>query len=71
MLQVAQRLMSQPGLTGLDGPTISPMYSSNAGQNGSATKAGFYDCLICVPKKQIYSAVKEIRKVGSIPFAHV
>lgn len=62
--EVAQRLMSQPGLTGLDGPTISPMYSSSAGQNGSAAKSGFYDCLICVPKKQIYSAVKEIRKIG-------
>jgi ATP phosphoribosyltransferase len=60
--EVAQKLLDSPGLGGLSGPTISPVYSPDA--QGRATEDGVYACVICVPKKKLYDSVKEIRKVG-------
>lgn len=60
-LQVAGRLLEQPRLCGLQGPTISPIY--NKTDDGSIGECGYFDCTICVPKKEIYAAVKGVRQV--------
>jgi len=62
-MQVAQKLLDQPGLSGLQGPTISTVY--NKTEDGTIGPCGYFDCTICIPKKQIYAAVKGFRQVGS------
>lgn len=62
-MQVAQKLLDQPGLRGLQGPTISTVY--NKTEDGTIGPCGYFDCTICIPKKQIYAAVKGFRQVGS------
>lgn len=59
--QIASRLLEAPGLQGLAGPTISPVYVK--GQAGEPTPA-VYAAIICVRKKELYQAVKSIRSVG-------
>ncbi|KAI7837227.1 hypothetical protein COHA_008916 [Chlorella ohadii] len=59
--EVSQRLLSAPGLAGLSGPTVSRVYT--LGPDGRA-QPHLYAAVICVAKKQLYPAVKEIRKVG-------
>ncbi len=58
----------------LQGPTISPVYSSVPGDNGSANvvaQQGFYAATICVPKKLLYQSVKELRQVNLLrPMCH-
>eukprot|EP00775_Hariotina_reticulata_P002546 gene2546-2849_t len=62
---VASLLMQEEGLRGLQGPTISPVYSLEPGNGGStAAKHGFYACVICVNKKKLYPSVKAIQKLG-------
>jgi hypothetical protein len=34
-----------------------------AGGDSSAAQHGFYACVICVPKKKLYSSVKALQKV--------
>lgn len=60
--EVAALLMAQPGLQGLQGPTISPVYGPADG--GAAVTHGFYACVICVKKKNLYPSVKAIQKIG-------
>lgn len=60
--QVASRLIKAPGLEGLQGPTISPVYSTNG--SNTAAQHGFYAATICVRKKQLYAAVKALQKLG-------
>ena len=46
------------------GPTVSPVYTrSESGGGGVHAEHGFYAAVICVAKKQLYPAVKEIRRV--------
>ncbi|PSC74780.1 ATP phosphoribosyltransferase [Micractinium conductrix] len=59
--EVSLRLLALPGLAGLSGPTVSPVYTLNG---GGAAEPHFFAATICVPKKQLYPAVKEIRRVG-------
>ena len=59
--EVSQRLF-EAGLGGLQGPTVSPVYTREP--NGSAAVHGFYAAVICVPKKELYPAVKALRKIG-------
>lgn len=59
---VASRLMSCAGLKGLQGPTISPVYTMDGG--GAAAQHGFYATIICVKKKDLYSSVKELQRLG-------
>lgn len=62
---VATLLMQQEGLRGLQGPTISPVYTlDNGATSGPAAKHGFYACVICVAKKQLYPSVKALQKVS-------
>ena len=59
--EVASRLLQQPELKGLAGPTISPVYSLEDGH--TQAKPGYFACVICVEKKKLYNSVKEIRQV--------
>jgi len=59
--EVAGRLLKAPGLQGLQGPTIASVYMNG---DGSAAQHGFYAATICVRKKQLYSAVKALQKLG-------
>ncbi|WIA21875.1 hypothetical protein OEZ85_004251 [Tetradesmus obliquus] len=61
---VATLLMQQEGLRGLQGPTISPVYSLDGSASGEAAKHGFYACVICVAKKNLYPSVKALQKIG-------
>ena len=62
-VQVAEKLLEQPQLCGLSGPTISPIF--NKQDDGSIGECGYFDCTICVPKKEIYAAVKGVRRVSA------
>ncbi|KAK9826505.1 hypothetical protein WJX81_007753 [Elliptochloris bilobata] len=53
---VAERVLACPGLQGLQGPTVSPVFSRDGSNTFSAT--------ICVPKARLYASVKELRLVG-------
>lgn len=53
---VSERLV-QAGLGGLQGPTVSSVYPEG-------TPSGYFAAIICVPKKELYPAVKTLRKLG-------
>ena len=59
---VATKLLQQPGLQGLAGPTISPVFTMADGK--AEAQPSYFACVICVEKKKLYSSVKEIRQVG-------
>ena len=64
--EVSERLI-RAGLGGLQGPTVSPVYTlegGGAGGAGPAAERGFYAAVICVAKKQLYPAVKSLRRLG-------
>jgi ATP phosphoribosyltransferase len=63
---VATLLMQQEGLRGLQGPTISPVYTLDGSSSGAAAKHGFYACVICVAKKNLYPSVKALQKVSGV-----
>lgn len=54
---VAARVLSQPGLGGLQGPTISPVVSH------SAEQSGWWAINIIVPAKHLYTAIEQIRGI--------
>ncbi|KAK6121362.1 hypothetical protein DH2020_044889 [Rehmannia glutinosa] len=58
--EVADRVLSQPSLSGLQGPTVSPVFSK---RNGSAA-ADYYAIVICVPKQALYKSVQQLRMIG-------
>lgn len=58
--EVAERLLSHTRLIGLQGPTISPVYTTT---NGSAT-VEYYAIVICVAKPELYDAVRQLRAAG-------
>ena len=63
--EVATKLATSGGqlLKGLQGPTVSPIYTPSA--DGSPSKEGsFYAVSLAVPKTRIYETVKELRKNG-------
>lgn len=60
--EVAARLLKAEGLQGLQGPTISNVYTAN--EDGTAAQHGFYAATICVHKKRLYSSVKALQKLG-------
>ncbi|XP_057543156.1 ATP phosphoribosyltransferase 1, chloroplastic-like [Amaranthus tricolor] len=57
---VAERILSQSSLSGLQGPTISPVFCKRNG----AVSADYYAIVICVPKKALYTSVKQLRAIG-------
>ncbi|KAL8117127.1 hypothetical protein AgCh_015145 [Apium graveolens] len=58
--EVAERVLSQPSLAGLQGPTVSPVFCK---RNGTTT-AEYYAIVICVPKKLLYKSVQQLRAIG-------
>ncbi|KAL1809556.1 hypothetical protein ACET3Z_026546 [Daucus carota] len=58
--EVAERVLSQPSLSGLQGPTVSPVFCKRDGK----TTAEYYAIVICVPKKSLYKSVQQLRAIG-------
>jgi hypothetical protein len=58
---VAQKLIAMdPLLAGLQGPTVSQVFS----RNGSGVSDGeFYGVTVCIPKNRLYESVKKLRSV--------
>lgn len=59
---VSTLLLRDEGLRGLEGPTVSPVYTM--GDGPSASQRGTYACTICVPKRKLYASVKVLQKLG-------
>lgn len=60
---VAERLLATDTLAGLDGPTISPVYSKSLENGGQTDATGLYATVICVAKNELYETIKQLRKV--------
>ncbi|CAN0877138.1 ATP phosphoribosyltransferase 2, chloroplastic [Linum grandiflorum] len=58
--EVAERVLSQPSLAGLQGPTVSPVFCN---RNGDVV-VDYYAIVICVPKKALYKSVQQLRAIG-------
>ncbi|XP_030513012.1 ATP phosphoribosyltransferase 2, chloroplastic-like isoform X2 [Rhodamnia argentea] len=58
--EVAKRVLSQPSLPGLQGPTVSPVFCIRDGE----MVADYYAIVICIPKKALYSSVQQLRAIG-------
>lgn len=58
MVDVSRKLSSQTDLQGVDGPTVSPVVPP------ADSDEGMYAISIVLPKGRLYSAVKQLRKVG-------
>ncbi|XP_047337363.1 ATP phosphoribosyltransferase 2, chloroplastic-like [Impatiens glandulifera] len=58
--EVAERILSQTSLSGLQGPTISPVFCKRNGK----VSADYYAIVICVPKKSLYQSVQQLRAIG-------
>ncbi|RWR87814.1 ATP phosphoribosyltransferase HisG [Cinnamomum micranthum f. kanehirae] len=58
--EVAERVLSQPSLSGLQGPTVSPVFCKRGGK----VTADYYAIVICVPKSELYKSVWQLRDIG-------
>ncbi|KAI3509322.1 hypothetical protein L1887_24519 [Cichorium endivia] len=58
--EVAERISTQPLLSGLQGPTISPVFHIN----GGGITPNYFAIVICVPKKLLYKSVQQLRAIG-------
>ncbi|KAK7839588.1 atp phosphoribosyltransferase 2 [Quercus suber] len=58
--EVADRILCQPSLSGLQGPTVSPVFRKRDGKFAS----DYFAIVICVPKKALYKSVQQLRAVG-------
>ncbi|XP_043695354.1 ATP phosphoribosyltransferase 2, chloroplastic-like [Telopea speciosissima] len=58
--EVAKRILSQTLLTGLQGPTVSPVFCKRDGM----VVADYYAIVICVPKKELYKSIQQLRAIG-------
>jgi len=58
--EVAERILTCTDYPGLQGPTISPVYTSKDGK----VLVDYYAIVICVPKPKLYHAVRQLRKAG-------
>uniref|UniRef100_A0A7N2L2F7 ATP phosphoribosyltransferase n=1 Tax=Quercus lobata TaxID=97700 RepID=A0A7N2L2F7_QUELO len=65
--EVAERVLSQPSLSGLQGPTVSPVFRKRDGKVAS----DYFAIVICVPKKALYKSVKQLRAVCPVYVAPV
>ncbi|KAF5937277.1 hypothetical protein HYC85_024783, partial [Camellia sinensis] len=64
--EVAERILSQTSLSGLQGPTISPIFCKRDGR----VIADYYAIVICVPKKLLYKSVQQLRAVRHFFFLY-
>lgn len=58
--EVAERILNNTSYPGLQGPTVSPVYTNE----GGTANVDYYAITICVPKPQLYHAVQQLRKAG-------
>ncbi|XP_026666235.1 ATP phosphoribosyltransferase, chloroplastic-like isoform X6 [Phoenix dactylifera] len=58
--EVAERILSQTSLSGLQGPTLSPVYCKRDGK----VVADYYAIVVCVPQKSLYKSVQQLRSIG-------
>ncbi|KAK0589409.1 hypothetical protein LWI29_013870 [Acer saccharum] len=58
--EVAERILNQTSLSGLQGPTISPVFCKRDGK----VTVDYYAIVICVPKKALYKSVQQLRAIG-------
>ncbi|OIT02411.1 PREDICTED: ATP phosphoribosyltransferase 2, chloroplastic-like [Nicotiana attenuata] len=58
--EVAERILSQTSLSGLQGPTVSPVFCKRDGR----VTADYFAIVICVPKKALYKSVQQLRAIG-------
>ncbi|KAL3814512.1 hypothetical protein ACJIZ3_015780 [Penstemon smallii] len=58
--EVAERVLSQTSLSGLQGPTVSPVFCKRDGK----VTSDYYAIVICVPKKALYKSVQQLRAIG-------
>lgn len=58
--EVAEKILNATSYPGLQGPTVSPVYTNKSGK----TEVDYYAIIICVPKPQLYQAVRQLRKAG-------
>ncbi|MQL90333.1 hypothetical protein Taro_022918 [Colocasia esculenta] len=55
--EVAERILCQSSLSGLQGPTISPVFCKRDGK----VVVDYYAIVICVPRKALYKSVQQLR----------
>ncbi|XP_059313555.1 ATP phosphoribosyltransferase 2, chloroplastic-like [Lycium ferocissimum] len=58
--EIAERILSQTSLSGLQGPTVSPVFCKRDGR----VTADYFAIVICVPKKALYKSVQQLRAIG-------
>ncbi|KAI5078544.1 hypothetical protein GOP47_0006215 [Adiantum capillus-veneris] len=58
--EVADLILNNTDFHGLQGPTISPVFSKANGK----VQTDFYAIVVCVNKTHLYNAVRQLRKVG-------
>ncbi|GAB2233284.1 hypothetical protein Droror1_Dr00002503 [Drosera rotundifolia] len=58
--EVAERILGQPSLSGLQGPTVSPVFCKRDG----IVRAEYYAIVICVRKKALYESIQQLRAIG-------
>ncbi|KAK4802111.1 hypothetical protein SAY86_000314 [Trapa natans] len=58
--EVASRVLSHPSLSGLQGPTVSPVFCKRQGK----IVIDYYAVVICVPKRALYQSVQKLRFIG-------
>ncbi|XP_052147724.1 ATP phosphoribosyltransferase, chloroplastic [Oryza glaberrima] len=58
--EVAERVLSQTSLCGLQGPTISPVYRSRDGK----VAVEYYAINVVVPQKSLYKSIQQLRSIG-------
>ena len=52
------------GVGGIQGPTVSPVYTAGSGDASVSAVKSFYAITVCVNKKNLYSTVKKLRELG-------
>ncbi|KAJ3704887.1 hypothetical protein LUZ61_008592 [Rhynchospora tenuis] len=58
--EVAHRVLSQTSLSGLQGPTVSPVYCLCDGK----VEVDYYAINIVVPQKSLYKSIQQLRSIG-------
>ncbi|KAL6964431.1 ATP phosphoribosyltransferase 2, chloroplastic [Sarracenia purpurea var. burkii] len=58
--EVAELILSHTSLSGLQGPTVSPVFCKRDGR----VVTDYYAIVICVPKKLLYKSVQQLRAIG-------
>ncbi|KAM3262069.1 hypothetical protein ACQJBY_052636 [Aegilops geniculata] len=58
--EVAERVLSQTSLCGLQGPTISPVYCTLDGN----VAVDYYAINVVVPQKSLYKSIQQLRSIG-------